>query len=261
MKVFNKRNPYKLIHRMASRIFTLLELLIVIAIIAILAALLLPTLNKARARAQSIACLNNLRSIGIAFNSYFSDFNDWMPAGKIMNENLGPNRTWVTTLFPYLGINIELAPKQVPPMRQYKVFVCGSDPHFDKCTLWGPRYISYGLNKALGVSCYENDDRTSRVRVPEIPWPGKHLLVTEVEACPTGSTCSETFDHYLVRVQTLRTWYGSHAGNINYATVSGSAYSVPRHRLIPPVMAERQRVEMPWNGTLTKSPLHGMNGF
>ena len=56
--------------------FTLVELLVVLAIIGILAAILLPTFSRARAKAQTVVCMNNLKQLTIAFHSYVTDSGD-----------------------------------------------------------------------------------------------------------------------------------------------------------------------------------------
>lgn len=79
--------------------FTLIELLVVISTIALLLAILMPSLNKARRTAKALVCSSNLRQIGLAVNLYVEDNDDkFMP--------IGGAKYWLYFLGPYLGGNV-----------------------------------------------------------------------------------------------------------------------------------------------------------
>jgi prepilin-type N-terminal cleavage/methylation domain-containing protein/prepilin-type processing-associated H-X9-DG protein len=111
----NPRNPCLRPARPAG--FTLIELLVVIAIIAILAALLLPALAKAKARAQRISCVNNLRQVGIAFTMWGHEHDDKYPS--VVDPAEGGSKTLTRAWQHFATLSNELATP--------KVLHCASD--------------------------------------------------------------------------------------------------------------------------------------
>ena len=87
-----------------KRVFSLVELLIVIAILAILCALLLPALNSARGKAQAIFCTGNLKQYGTAYYQYASDYNDYLPFNQ---DCSGFWLQWINHVMPYLGAHVK----------------------------------------------------------------------------------------------------------------------------------------------------------
>jgi len=86
-----------------SSAFTLLELLVVIAVIATLAALLLPALARVKAKARAVTCLNNLKQWGLATHLYISDHDDLLPPEGSPN-GLSRESAWYINLPHELGI-------------------------------------------------------------------------------------------------------------------------------------------------------------
>lgn len=109
--------------------FTLVELLVVVAIIALLIAILLPSLNKARGAARVVVCAANLRGIGLGVIEYSGDYNRRIvPTVIVWNTaTWSPYVTWDSLLSPYMGRDMTLSQQQNTPNARVKWLLCPGD--------------------------------------------------------------------------------------------------------------------------------------
>ena len=228
--------------------FTLIELLVVISIIAILIAILLPALAKARESTQAIACANKMRQVGIGVLMYSQQFNDYLPPDGCYNRNGYSSRSrltwWPSLVYEYATNKAQPAADSWGdnywPMNgagfSSNLFCCPSAitrlQSDDHITIESE--VTYGMNMGAFSALYYNSDRwytrTLEVLAPSTTiWmndsartSGTSYSIVSIAWGP-GATFSPSLRHYggYGSGELVTEWVATNPGKSNAWFVDG----------------------------------------
>lgn len=237
-------NPHPAMRARGFNAFTLIELLVVIAIIAILAAMLLPSLSRAKTNAQSTACANNIKQLSLGWLMYADDNSGLLVNNSSSADTRTYRQSWVNNIQDWdssdENINAsfildgKLAPYVANNIRVYK---CPSDQSTAKN---GPRLRSISLNALMGDPLINpnrfNPSYMQFLKAVQVPRPA--TFYTFIEEHPDTIN-----DGYYMNTWDTIKWgnlpASYHSGSANIAWVDGH---LEKHR---------------WNGDTVRPAVQG----
>lgn len=226
--------------------FTLTELLIVIAIIAILAGLLLPALNQARARGKAASCVNNLKQLGFGIFQYGNDYDDYLVLpiavtypdtprwtfllmGPNPNDPAKPYQSGLNhTQGKYVSAKLFYCPGAAYPVDLTgRVSVASVNGDETRAASWWKKYSFYGMNWFLRPSA--DDSSNCTVKFHQLRNPSCKIVLADTYSSRTSNmSFDDNFEYGNSRFQTNYTTQNvgnpaaRHSGAVNTTQLDGS---------------------------------------
>lgn len=197
--------------------FTLVELLTVVGIISVLAALLLPAVTKMTKSASSVRCMSNLRQIGIAMNAYAASNDGKLPVHWSAIKDADGNQTWVQRLTPYLQDANKAATVFICPDARLKVQPQPS----------GNWMSTYSMHERLGTD-FNPEDPSYQIRKAGVANQSEVILVADGVQNPANKNLAAVNLYFPSNFKDISTNTPDEFINSTDGTQGGLSYHHPK---------------------------------